>query len=221
MPVVIARWSNGTFSVLRMPVGFSMSSLYWELDTEANPLDAQLYLLKTDDDGWSHMTFDWGARSPQVGELSAAAGELDTHAGKLRNLKWPRGIVRQAYRVAFAEDKRRSANAMKLSSDELEDFPAEPSETFSVVEVRAMEPFCGVYFAYNADGSCHYVGESENVPCRVTKSRTEISERRIGIIKCAPHERKLIEAFFVAVLDPPGNAISTHRMKSKKEKAAL
>ena len=75
-----------------------------------------------------------------------------------------------------------------------------------------MDPFCGVYFSYNEDGSCHYVGESKNVTQRVTKSRDEIGGRRIGLVKCEPQDRKRIEAFYVAMLNPPGNAISTHRM---------
>lgn len=94
------------------------------------------------------------------------------------------------------------------------EFPEEPVKTFSVAEVRGMSPFCGVYFAYNSDGSCHYIGESKDVTSRVAGSRQEIGERRIGFVKCEPHERKRIEAYFVALFDPPGNACSTHRMKA-------
>jgi hypothetical protein len=231
MPVVIAKWPNGTFSIIRAPVGFSMTSLFWAIDTEACPTDAQLYLLKSDGDGWAHMTFDWGHNYELLPEdenveaefvkIKLKSIELGTHEGKLRKLKWPKGIVRQAYRTAFGDKSstQRSKDVSRLSADELKDFPAEPSRTFSVDEIRAMPTFCGVYFAYNHDGSCHYVGESKTVPTRVSKGRAEIGDRRIGVIRCAPHERRRIEAFFVAVLDPPGNAISTHRMLAGEQSA--
>jgi hypothetical protein len=200
-----------------------MTALFWELDTEGNPHDAQLWMLKSSRDGWAHMTFDWGNDAGFVTDESDELtvikvgphfGELDTHAGKLRQLKWPRGVTRQAHRVAFGDksELHRRTEVSRLSADEIKSFPAEPCETFSVDEVRAMAPFCGVYFAYNDDGACHYVGESRNVASRVSKCRGEIGDRRIGVIKCEPHERKRIEAFYVAMLDPPGNAISTHRM---------
>lgn len=99
------------------------------------------------------------------------------------------------------------------------EFPEEPVKTFSVAEVRDMSPFCGVYFAYNSDGSCHYIGESTDVTSRVVGSRQEIGERRIGFIKCEPHERKRIEAYFVALFDPPGNACSTHRMRAADKRS--
>lgn len=152
-------------------------------------------------------------------KFKASPGRLDSHSGRLKKLKWPRGIVRQAYRAAFGKSRDDRQECLRtVSADELKSFPAEPSETFSVDQVRAMSEFCGVYFAYNSDGSCHYVGESKDVTSRVTASRQEIGGRRIGVIKCEPHERKRIEAYFVAMLDPPGNAISTHRMAAASER---
>lgn len=222
MPVVIARWPNGTFSIVMMQSGFSMVDLFWTLDDEANPNESVVYLLKSKN-GVAHATFDWDEKDylfrqdgePRAVRLGPSAGRIGSHSGRLKKLKWPRGIVRLAYRSAFGAqraDVRR--NLREMSSDEIKDFPAEPSETFSVEEVRAMPPFCGVYLAYNEDGSCHYVGESSNVTSRVVSSRKEIDSRRIGVIRCEPHDRKRIEAYFTAMLDPPGNAISTHRMKA-------
>lgn len=72
-----------------------------------------------------------------------------------------------------------------------------------------MESFCGVYFSFDADGSCHYVGESVDVTTRVSRSRSEIGDMVIGLIKCERHERKRIEAYFIGLLDPPGNSQST------------
>jgi len=224
MPVVIARWPNGTFSIVTAPSDFSMAELYLMLDGEADPSDAKLHVLKTKN-GWAHATFDW--RQEDFGErldgkrpfikFTPSAGVLGRCEGLLKKLKWPRGIVRWAHRVAIGDDHSDKRIVPRMSADEINDFPSEPSDTFSVAEIRAMAPFCGVYFAYNDDGSCHYVGESKDVTSRISGSRDEIGSRRIGVIKCEPHERKRIEAYFVAMLDPPGNAISTHRMKSSSE----
>lgn len=220
MPVVVARWPNGTFSVLQAPVGFSMSSLFWRLDEEANPTDATLFVLRPEA-GWSHLTFNWKPEDYQKNEagdiefirLKWNAGVIGANSGKLRKMKWPVGIVRAACRSAFGIDGEMKAAIRVLSADDLKDLPAEPSETFTVKELRSMDPFCGVYFAYNSDGTCHYVGESRDVTSRVSESREEIGDRRIGVVRCEPHDRKRIEAFYIAVLDPPGNSISTHRMK--------
>lgn len=104
-----------------------------------------------------------------------------------------------------------------MSAAEIPSFPAPPSQTFTVDEVNRMPLFCGVYFAYDDDGSVYYVGESERVPKRVRKTRPEIGDRRIGVIRCEKHERKRIEAYFVAMLNPPGNGASTHRMLERSE----
>ena len=227
MPVVLAKWPNGTFSIVVMPSGFSMVDLFWALDEEANPTEAVAYLLKTKD-GVAHAMFDWNERDylerqagqPPAVRLGLNSGRVEAHSGRMKKLNWPRGIVRQAYRSAFGDQRADQRKELReMSSDEIKAFPAEPSETFTVEEVRAMPPFCGVYLAYNEDGSCHYVGESRNVASRVSSSREEIGNRRIGVIQCEPHERKRIEAYFAAMLDSPGNAISTHRMKSSGQRA--
>jgi hypothetical protein len=204
-----------------MPSGFSMTSLFWRLDEEGDPTLAVAYLLKAED-GEAHAVFDWKKEDflerqqdeRPIVRIGPNSGTLEAHSGRLKKLKWPRGIVRLAYRSlskSMPADSQKSLREM--SSDEIAIFPAEPIETFSVAEVRSMTSFCGVYLAYNDDGSCHYVGESKDVTSRIAKSREEIGDRRIGIVRCEPHDRKRIEAYFAAMLDPPGNAISTHRMK--------
>jgi hypothetical protein len=201
-----------------------MVDLYWQLDDESDPQRADIYLLRSED-GEAHITFTWEmedflerheGEEPFI-KFRPSAGVLDAHSGRLKKLKWPRGIVRRAYRSAYGSNTRNAVAAV-MSSEELSDFPAEPSQTFTVAEIKAMPAFCGVYFAYNPDGSCHYVGESKNVTSRVSSSREEIGSRRIGVIGCEPHDRKRIEAYFVAMLDPPGNAISTHRMRAGRPK---
>jgi hypothetical protein len=78
-----------------------------------------------------------------------------------------------------------------------------------------MEPFSGVYVAWNDDGTAHYVGESMNVPSRVQSSRPEISDRLVGVLKCDENDRLRIEALFIGLLNPAGNAQSTARAAAR------
>lgn len=217
MPLVVAVWPNNTISIIRMKKGFSMVDLYDQIDAEACPLDARCYLVGEQWDGL-HVTFSWrdGATDLPAGP-STNALELGLIAGRKRRLRWPACISRMWIRSLASRQVRAGERCpvMLMTATEIAGKPSEPTDTYTVEEVRAMAPFCGVYFSFNQDGSCHYVGESENVPSRVTKGRPEIASRRIAVIKTPRDERKLIEAYFVAMLNPPGNAISTHRMNAK------
>lgn len=217
MSVVVAVWPNNTISVLRMWTGFTMLDLFGEIDAEANPLDATCYLVRSDEDGM-HITFDYKILddgSP-VGPKSQNVG-IGKICGRIKKLPWPEDILKQWGRSLEREMRRENAreSCRFLAAEEIPKMPSPPPASHSVQQVRAMDRFCGVYLAYDPDGSCHYVGESENVPERVSKSRPEIGERMIGLIRCHKHERKRIEAYFTALLNPPGNAISTHRMARK------
>jgi len=218
MPLVIAVWPNNTISILRAPFGFTMLHLFALIDHEASPLDATCYQVASDDDGM-HITFDWkhlddGTKvTPDSSDV--VIGKL---FGKIKKLPWPDDILKQWMRELSHNSRRQDhmERSRFLFADEIPKFPSAPTPTHSVCDVRRMRPFCGVYFAFNEDGSCHYVGESEDVTKRVSKSRPEIADRMIGLIECMPHDRKRIEAYFVALLDPPGNAASSHRMKQKE-----
>lgn len=218
MPLVVAVWPNNTISIVRVASGFSMLDLFAAIDVEANPLDATCYQIASDDDGM-HITFDWqhlddGSKvSPESGGV--VLGKL---FGRIKKLRWPEDIEKQWLRTLAYNTRRQEyvERSRFLLADEIPKFPAAPPPTHTVCEVRQMDSFCGVYFAFNEDGSCHYVGESEDVTKRVSKSRPEIAGRMIGLIECMPHERKRIEAYFVALLDPPGNGASSHRMRDKE-----
>jgi hypothetical protein len=194
-----------------------MLDLFALIDPEASPLDATCYRIGSDEDGM-HITFDWknlddGAKvTPDSTDL--VIGKL---FGKITKLPWPDDIMKQWMRELSHSARRQDCmdRSRFLFADEIPKFPAAPPPTHSVCDVRRMRPFCGVYFSFNADGSCHYVGESEDVTKRVSKSRPEIGDRMIGLIECKPHDRKRIEAYFVALLDPAGNAASSHRMREK------
>lgn len=219
MPVVIAVWPNSTISVMQVSPGFAMADLFDQIDKEANPFDAKLYLMKPND-GWSHLTFNWKReRSDDPNDtriiVKKNSGKVGSIDGKLTKIKFPPNIYRMWARRHLGE-KTISEIPTTMTADEIAEMPAEPTETYEVDELRRMKPFCGVYLAFNSDGSCHYVGESLDVTKRVSKGREEIGARRIGVVKCEEHERKRIEAYFIAMLDPPGNACSTHRMKSRR-----
>lgn len=217
MPLVVAVWPNNTISIVRAAKGFTMLDLFALIDVEASPLDATCYQVSSDEDGM-HITFDWKHLDDGsvVTHESAGVG-IGKLFGKVKKLPWPEDILKQWMRQLSCDTRRQDHmdRARFLFADEIPKFPAAPSAAYTVCDVRRMKQFCGVYFAFNADGTCHYVGESEDVTKRVSKSRPEIGERMIGLIQCMPHERKRIEAYFVALLDPPGNGASSHRMKER------
>lgn len=235
MPLVIAVWPNNSISMIQCPTYFTMTELFWAVDEEGDPSLAKLYLIKPES-GWSHATFDFTRCSDQpefqsgVIRVIADSGKVRVNSGKRKRLRWPANIIRDAWRyMGFKSDAWETlwqaqpedggAEIQTMSAAQILEMPAEPVNLYSVKEVRAMPKFCGVYLAFNEDGSCHYVGESEDVPDRVRSGRKEIGSRKIGFVRCEPHERRRIEAYFVAMLDPPGNGISTHRMlQSAQEK---
>jgi hypothetical protein len=218
MPLVIAVWPNNTISVLRVRRGFTMLDLFASIDIEASPLDATCYQVADDEDGM-HITFDWEHLDDGAHVTPESAGvAIGKLFGKIRKLPWPDDILKQWMRHLSHSVRRQDhmERARFLFADDIPKFPCAPPPTHTVSDVRRMNPFCGVYFAFNQDGTCHYVGESEDVTKRVSKSRAVIGDRMIGLIECRPHERKRIEAYFVAVLDPPGNGASSHRMREKE-----
>lgn len=219
MALVVAVWPNNTISILRVESGFTMLDLFAQIDVEASPLDATCYQIASDEDGM-HITFNWtnfddDGSAVMPTSKGLAIGKL---FGKVRKLPWPDDILKQWMRELSRSARRQHflESAQFLSAESIPRFPAPPDGQYTVCEVRRMKPFCGVYFAFNHDGSCHYIGESEDVTNRVSKSRPEIGDRLIGVIQCMPHERKRLEAYFVAMLDPPGNAASSHRMREKE-----
>jgi hypothetical protein len=214
MPLVIAVWPNNTISIVKMEPGFEAVSLFCELDQIADPQDATCYVVRPDKDGLC-VNFDWPHPSDETVGPKSTGLRLELHQGKVRKFSWPETVCRDYIRsmATAARKLGRQVTAATMSVDEIGQFPAAPTEMFTVAEVRGMESFSGVYFAFNVDGSCHYVGEAKDVTSRVSKSRPEIGDRTIGLIRCEPHERKRIESYFIGILDPPGNCQSTHRMR--------
>lgn len=219
MPVVIAVWPNNTISVLKMPAGFTASALFGELDAEANPTDATIYICKTDEDGFLHVGWNYVLDPGRPVEPSSKGLRIDCLSGRVKKWKWPPTVVRDYYRSLAKEDRRANAeaSARTMTAEELKSFPAPPDPLFTVDEIRSMDRFCGVYFAFDTDGSCHYVGESLDVTTRVSKCRKEIGDRMIGVLRCEMHERKRIESYFIGLLDPPGNSQSTANQRAAQK----
>ena len=220
MPLIIAVWPNNTISVLRIWNGFTMLELYDELDREHDPLDATCYRAREDDDGL-HISFDWMDLDPGSKAGPESVGlVLDSVAGRLKKLEWPSDIRKQWFRNMERSIRKSEASDLfrYLSDDENPRLPAPPPPCHTVDEIKKMKPFCGVYLAYDPDGSCHYVGESIKVPERVSSARPEIGDRLIGLVHCDIHQRRRIEAYYIGLLDPPGNAQSSHRLAKKGAK---
>jgi hypothetical protein len=220
--MVVAVWPNNTISLVKMEAGFSAVSLFNELDQIANPTDATCYILKPSEDGLC-VNFDYEyATDDKVGPDSKGL-RLESHQGRLKKYLWPKTVWRDWLRTLERNRRRTSleSTADLMTSDEISGFPSPPTKTFCVDDVRRMKAFSGVYFAFNDDGTCHYVGEAKSVPARVSRSRPEIADRMIGVIRCEPHERKRIESYFIGLLDPPGNSQSTARMKRQQEQKNL
>lgn len=213
MKLIVAVWPNNTVSILRIKTGGTMVHVYDQLNEAGYPLDAKCFLLRADGRNM-HVSFDWKAVSEDlVGPQSSNLG-LTSYRGSKKRLRWPSGIEKLWAKMIEASSRKYGSweEARKMSADEIPLMPNAPPPSHKAEEVRLLKPFCGVYLSYNADGKCHYVGESASVPTRVSKSRPEIGDRLLGLVRCEPHERKRIEAYYIAMLDPPGNANSTHAM---------
>jgi hypothetical protein len=218
MPIVVAVWPNNTVSIARMPTGFSATSLFDVLDQVGDPQIAECYVLKSKD-GELFANFDWYHATDEIASPMSKNLQLEIHQGRMKKFPWPKTVWRDWFRAIERGTRywQRERTISTLRQEEISDFPAAPSNTYTVEEVRKMSSFSGVYFAFNADGSCHYVGEAKDVTKRVLRSRAEIGDRRIGVIACKESERKRIESYFIGILNPPGNSQSTHRMGEKSE----
>lgn len=222
MPMIVAQWPNNTVSIVRMQTGFSMMDLFWELDKEGDPMEAKCYTIKPSRrTGDLHVCFDWICASEESDSIKPSTESskvgICADEGSVKELPWPNDMSRQ-YQLHYQRLIRHREAAVacrELSAEDISGFPDPPPPMHTSAAVRAMPSFSGVYVAYEDDGRAHYVGESKDVTARVMGWRPEIGTRRIGVIKCKPEERKLIEAYFISRLDPPGNACSTHQMASK------
>ena len=196
--------------MLSMPVGFTAVDLYEELDGESDPLSARCYKVRGVC-GEVYVTVDCDEDGTAI-----VGGMNDT---KVRLLAWPSNVVSQHVRSVYRDARHLcdDARAVVDFSAAAEKMPTPPLPAFRAADINKMEPFSGVYVSWDDDGNPHYVGESKDVPSRVKKTRPEIGDRRIGVIRCDPEHRRRIECYLIGLLNPPGNSQSTHRMSSSSE----
>jgi hypothetical protein len=220
MPVVIAAWPDGTVSVVSMNRGFSATDLYCQLDAEGDPLLAKCYVISRAGDRCFHI----GTRRLDEWELPPADGyperkKVESIEGRAKKFAWPKRVVRDYYR-SLSRTGRASAREIvveEMHASDIRQMPRPPDPQCNADEIKKLPAFSGVYVAWNDDGTVHYVGESTNVPSRVSRARPEIGDRRIGFVACPPQDRKRIECFFIGILDPPGNSQSTHRTSASSK----
>ena len=85
MPLVVATWGDGTFSLLKMDPGFTIVDVLESLNEETSDLPKEVYRVCPDGDGM-HITVDKGKLSTIVnGEfISRGPPIVRAIAGKLR-----------------------------------------------------------------------------------------------------------------------------------------
>lgn len=89
-----------------------------------------------------------------------------------------------------------------------------------IEDAQSLPPQAGVYVAW---GDCRlndkpepvYVGESKGIRKRLA-DRPELCGTRIVAHYCKPEDRKCLEAFLIAVLDPPLNGASSYGLNPIK-----
>ncbi len=112
--------------------------------------------------------------------------------------------------LANCVSKKKVASEIKLIQATSRAIPELPLHAIPIDEIKNLPPFSGVYIAYVGDDVV-YVGEGQNVSDRCRKSRPELSDcTHVSVIRCAGYERLRIESYFIGLLDPPRNELSTN-----------
>jgi hypothetical protein len=91
-----------------------------------------------------------------------------------------------------------------------QEFPSPPVPSVPIHETGRIPACSGVYFAYVLNGTgwqCVYVGESKLMRSRLM-ARPELAGCTLGFLPCDASERKRLECFFIAILNPRLNCQS-------------
>lgn len=214
MTAFIAFWPDSTISILSYPSGYEEETyeswLFDDLDAECDPLDAKVYKLPP---GYHVQTEAWIGEHKKTGESKALISVTSFHLdGKRpRRLEWsPDAQFKRLNRVRM-QQRRKAAEQASLDAVQIHQpsdsaYPPVPAAVFTVDEVRAMEPFAGIYVAVNeTTGAVQYVGKSKNVTGRVSGSRPELRDCRIGIVKMAESDIHFAELHYIAKCRPTHN----------------
>lgn len=214
MPAFIAYWPDSSISVLSYPGGSDDSTyeswLFEDLDQERDPLEAKVYKLPQ---GYHLQTEVWIGKNKKTGKHRACLSVTGFHCDDKRpkRMAWSPDIsfrrwnrIRMQQRKAAAEKAAESSIASYCSDDS--SYPPVPAACFTIEEVRAMQPFSGIYIAiHEHTGAVQYVGKSRDVTKRVSSSRKELADCRIAVVRMAPEDIHFAELHYIAKCRPYAN----------------
>jgi hypothetical protein len=214
----IAFWPDSTISVLSYPSGCEDETyeawLYDDLDAEADPADAKVYRLPA---GFHIQTKACIQKHKTTGKESPLITVTSFHqdAKRPRRMHWsPDASFRRWTRVLMRQrqeeaSKKAEQCVAEFSADDSA-YPTVPAAVFTIDEVRAMESFSGVYIAVcETTGAVRYVGKSTDVTRRVSKSRPELSDCKIAVIKMPEPEIHFAELHYIAKCRPTRNKVGS------------
>jgi len=120
MPLVVALWPDNTISIVKMKTGYSMLNLFYELDQEADPVDAKCYEVRARGDGSPlHVAFRWNEievddnDAPESMTIPFDNLVVDGEWGgssRIRHRPWPEDIFDQYIRSLRPRGKARASH---------------------------------------------------------------------------------------------------------------
>ena len=214
MTAFIAFWADSSISVLSYPSGYDNETyeawLFDDLDQEADPLDARVYRLPP---GYHLQTdlFLGRNKSDAVDRPMLAMTSFHSDGKRPKRMQWsPDAPFKRWNRIRMEQRKRAAEQAAEASiasyfSDDGA-YPPVPAACFTIEEVRAMDPFSGVYIAiHQTTGNVQYVGKSKDVTKRVSASRKELLGCKIALIQMPEQEIHFAELHYIAQCRPTAN----------------
>ena len=216
MTAFIAFWPDSTISVLSYPSGCEDETyeawLYDDLDSEADPVDAKVFRLPV---GFHIQTEAWIGKHKRTGKTRACLSVTSLHADakRPRRMKWSPDVSFKRWNRVRMEARRAQAaqNAERCIATFCADdsaYPPVPPAVFSIDEVRAMESFAGIYIAVcESTGAVRYVGKSMDVTRRVSKSRRELADCKLAVIKMPESEIHFAELHYISKCRPTRNKV--------------
>jgi hypothetical protein len=190
----LVRWKNGDATILQMESDHSEEDLFIEIDKWGDPHSAKITILPK--------MFALHAEK----DMYILDGET-THASprdaKEKRFRFSEGILFRSHGLMRAIQQRHDCGTLQQLMPNLK---KPPTDFMAIEQVKKCQPFSGVYFAWGKDGRCDYVGKSNNVPQRVSKSRPELASDRITFLKFPEHEISWAEICYIGMLRPRFNA---------------
>jgi hypothetical protein len=113
--------------------------------------------------------------------------------------------------IKHREDQKRLSKTLSEATEKLlsvcskHQMPEVPAGEHSSLEVRGMEGFPGVYFAWEHD-ECFYVGRSVDIPQRMRSHEKVRGDQKVSWLRCSVAETYTWELFYIWLLDPQQNS---------------